>query len=774
MVSLSLSVHDIVDFVLRRGDLDSRIFNRATMQTGTDMHRQYQQRVQQPGYHRELTLQGEFHYRDLVLNVTGKADGLYERGDTVVVEEIKTTIADLKTFHQQHESWHLVQALFYGYMYALISRQTLIEVKLIYLHQVSDDRYDQTYSFTLAEAQRDLQAVIDEYGEFYQLILQQQVTLKKALPNLHFPYKSFRHGQRDLAKYVYGISQKGGRLFVEAPTGIGKTMSTLFPMIKGLGTHHEKVFYFTAKNSGKLAAVEALETLRKQGVPIRYVVITAKDKMSFCPKGKINPDDCLYARGYYDKIKTVLIEALTTYEAFDQATIQAIAETHQVEPFELSLDLSLYVDVIIADYNYLFDPNAYLRRFFEDVHHPYAVLIDEAHNLVERSRDMYSATITEAVIQQLERGTKKGSSKPFRNRVLKLTKSWQALMAPVTTPTLLTVPETLITQLDKFLADAQLEMRTKRMSLSDEAMDAYFKILRFYRLRELQGSHYRDWASRESDGWQLTYLCLDPSRYLQAIMNRLHSVVCFSATLAPLDYYLPMLGALPTDARVILPSPFPRDHFKVMLASKVATTLKARGQTYMEVALYIERLIGGKLGNYLIFFPSYQYLSSVKDCLNLTKDTVLMAQQKDMSQLDREQFLKQFTIMPTKTTVGLAVLGGVFSEGIDLVGDRLIGVGIVGVGLPQLSFARDLIAEFQTQQGQSGFKFAYVYPAMNKVLQAMGRVIRSERDRGVALLLDERFLREDYQAIQHRYPDYDVVYTPDEVDDVLASFFRKD
>jgi DNA excision repair protein ERCC-2 len=408
------------------------------------------------------------------------------------------------------------------------------------------------------------------------------------------------------------------------------------------------------------------------------------------------------------------------------------------------------------------------------VQHPYAVLIDEAHNLVERSREMYSATITETLIKQLDKATKKGSSKTFRGCVNKLVKTLQTLMADVQEPQLVKVESRLLNQLDKFLLEAQLEMRTKRMSLPDEAMDAYFKILRFFRLRELVGDHYRDWGSQENDGWQLTFYCLDPSRYLNAITKKIHSVVFFSATLAPLDYYLPMLGAEPHDARFILPSPFPRENFKVMVTSHVNTTLKKRANTYVEVALYLERLVEGKLGNYLIFFPSYQYLEAVKSHLHLGKDTVVIAQSKDMSLLDRQTFLNQFTIMPTNTTVGLAVLGGIFSEGIDLVGDRLIGVGIVSVGLPQLSFARDLIAEFQSAQGHHGFTFSYVYPAINKVLQAMGRVIRSETDRGVALLIDERFLREEYQAIGQRYPQYEVVLNPDEVDEALRDFFVKD
>ncbi|MFZ9197320.1 MAG: helicase C-terminal domain-containing protein [Bacilli bacterium] len=773
-MDLFLSVHDIVDFVLRTGDLDNRIFNRSTMQTGTDMHQQYQQSINIPGYHREMSLQREYAFQDLRFIISGKADGLYELKDTVVIEEIKTTIADLKTFHQQHETWHMMQALFYGHMYASLHHLKKIQVKLIYLSQVNDDRYDQVYDFTMEEAQQDIQAVIDEYGQFYQTIIQQQHALKTSLPNLKFPFKTFRKGQRELAKYVYGVSQKGGRLFVEAPTGIGKTMSTLFPMIKGLFTHHEKVFYFTAKNSGKMAAVEALERLRSQGIPIRYVVITAKEKISFCPKGKINPDDCLYARGYYDKIKDVLLEGLSTYQAFTPDTIQSLAEKHKIEPFELSLDLSLYVDVVIADYNYLFDPNAYLRRFFEDVRYPYAVLIDEAHNLVERSRDMYSAMLQDSVFQKLEKATKKGSSIAFKNRVKRMSKQWNQLMKDCKDPRQIDVEAPFINQLDKFITEAQLEMRTKRKSLSDEAMDSYFKILRFYRLRELIGDHYRDWCAIENGERFLKFECLDASSYLQAITNRLHAVVFFSATLTPMDYFLPMLGASEQDPRISLASPFEKKQFKVVIASKVSTTLKTREKTYLEVALYIEKLIENKIGNYLIFFPSYPYLKAVQQHLQFKGDTKLLVQTKDMTLEAREDFLNQFTYQPQQTTVGLAVLGGVFSEGIDLVGDRLIGVGIVSVGLPQLSFARDLITNYHQSKGRDGFTFGYVYPAINKVLQAMGRVIRTETDRGVALLIDERFLREDYQAIQDRYPQYEVVHNPDELEDSLATFFSKD
>lgn len=774
MKPIQRSVHDIVDFVLRTGDLDNRIFNRATMQTGTDMHRRYQQQITIPGYHRELLVEGDFTYLNLHFHIIGKADGLYEKGEMVIVEELKTAIADLPSFHKQHETWHLIQGLFYGYMYAIAQGKTQIKVKLIYMHQTDNERLEKEYDFSIDEAKKDLDAVIKEYGEFYTLILNQQQTLANKLPNLQFPFKSFREGQRTLAKYVYGISQKGGRLFVEAPTGIGKTMSTLFPMIKGLYHHHQKVFYFTAKNSGKLAAIEALDTLRKQGIPIRYVVISAKDKISFCPRGKINPDDCLYARGYYNKIKDVLLDALQHEEAFTPQKIEQIAEHHQVEPFELSLDLSLYVDVIIADYNYMFDPNAYLRRFFESVDEPYAVLIDEAHNLVDRSRDMYSASITQVDINELENASKKSISKPFKNRIKRLTKAWRSLVADLEVSQTITIEPSFTNQLEAFIHEAQLEMKEKRKSLPDKMMDVYFKILRYFRLKDYQGEQFRDWLEVSDEGKILHYDCLDASRFLHSLTQKLHSVVFFSATLAPVNFYLPMLGGQPTDAQLWLPSPFPRKNFKVMLASKVSTTLKNRGKTFLEVALYLEKLVENHLGNYLIFFPSYQYLESVKAHLNFPVDTLTLTQKKEMTTEEREAFLSQFTAIPTQTTVGLAVLGGTFSEGIDLIGNRLIGVGIVSVGLPQLSFSRDMMANHYEQKGQDGFAFAYVYPAINKVLQAMGRVIRSEKDRGVALLIDERYLQEDYGTIQERYPQYEVVHSPDDVETSLIRFFDKD
>jgi DNA excision repair protein ERCC-2 len=773
MIHLHLSVHDIVDLMLRTGDLDTRIFNRSTMMEGTKMHLQYQREQRIPGYQSEVSLHHDYTYRDLVLHVLGKADGLYIDHDTLVIEEIKTTIADVKDFASKHQKWHIMQAAFYGHMYALEHDYKHILIRLIYLNQGNKDRHEMTFEFTLEEIEKDVQGVIDEYGAFYQLTRLHRETLLKSLPTLKFPFTQYRQGQRALAKYVYGVSQKGGRLYVEAPTGIGKTMSTLFPVIKTLGTVHEKVFYFTAKNSGKIAAEEALKVLIHEGASLSYCVITAKETMSFCPKGKINPDDCLYARGYYDKIKDVLTYALTNFVQFDKDTIQAIAEQFKIEPFEFSLDLSLFVDVIIADYNYLFDPSAYLRRFFESVTQPYAVLIDEAHNLVERSRDMYSSFLQESMIKQLKKAIDSDYSTTLKKSIKRLEKQWN-LFHDQTPPTLVNSPDELLAAIEKFLLDAQLEMKNLRTSLPDIAMDVYFKCLRFMNTTELIADHYHYVLTEEQNDLTLTLYCLDPSKQITKTLDALRTVITFSGTLSPMDYYLPMLGWRPQDAVLKLPSPFKAEHFKVMITDHMATTLRRRDQSYASIAKYIEAMIEGKMGNYLVFFPSYKYLMDVYEQFNPKEDVHILLQHKDMKQEEKQQFLDHFIFLPTKTTIGFAVLGGVFSEGIDLIADRLIGVGIVSVGLPQLSFVRDLISDYYRKQEQDGFQFAYVYPAINKVLQAMGRVIRSETDRGVALLMDERFLQDEYRDILQKYAQYEVVISPDDVADKVVSFFKKD
>jgi DNA excision repair protein ERCC-2 len=305
-------------------------------------------------------------------------------------------------------------------------------------------------------------------------------------------------------------------------------------------------------------------------------------------------------------------------------------------------------------------------------------------------------------------------------------------------------------------------------------MDVYFKCLRFMNTTELIADHYHYVLTDEQNDLTLTLYCLDPSKQITKTLDALRTVITFSGTLSPMDYYLPMLGWRPQDAVLKLPSPFKADHFKVLITDHMATTLRRRDQSYASIAKYIEAMIEGKMGNYLVFFPSYKYLMDVYEQFSPKDDVHILLQHKDMKQEEKQQFLDHFTFLPTKTTIGFAVLGGVFSEGIDLIADRLIGVGIVSVGLPQLSFVRDLISDYYRKQERDGFQFAYVYPAINKVLQAMGRVIRSETDRGVALLMDERFLHEEYCDILQKYGQYEVVMSPDDVADKVVSFFKKD
>ena len=774
MRNLYVSVHDIVDLILRTGDLDSRIFNRSTMQMGTKMHLQYQREHAHSGYQSEVDLNVTWVKDDVSIHIAGRADGMIIEDDRIIIEEIKTTVADLKTFHAQHEAWHIGQALMYAWMYCQTEAMPLIQVDLVYVHQVNQETLKKTYTFTPDDMERDIQGILDEYLAFYAIMFQHHDDVVSELATLPFPFKTFRFGQRDLAKYAFAIAKNGGRLYVEAPTGIGKTMSTLFPLVKQLGKDVEKVFYFTAKNSGKQAAVDAIERIRLHVPSLSYLVITAKDQASFCPKGKVNPDDCLYARGYYDRLKDALLDVLEHERALTLDTIQAYGEKHRIDPFELSLDLSLYVDVVIADYNYLFDPTAYLRRFFETNASRYVVLVDEAHNLVERSREMYSATLDGTSLKALKKALKGTYSKPLKSAVTSLIKQWDKLVDSATIPSVIEPPKTLLNRLETFLVQAQADMKSMQASLPDTAMDIYFKCLRFSRMSELYDHHYAYVLNADKDERTLTLLCLDSSHHVQRIHQALKGIIYFSATLSPMSYYVPMLGATETDPILQLPSPFAKENFKLMIASRVQTTLKKRASTIHEITLYLEQFIQGKMGNYLFFFPSYQYLDDVYRAFHHDETMNVHVQAQGMSLDEKQAFLNAFTSQPQQTTIGFAVLGGVFSEGIDLVSDRLIGVAIISVGLPGLSFQRDLITDYFSKQGRHGFQFAYGYPAMNKVLQALGRVIRSESDRGVALLLDSRFLHEDYTPIFSRYVDYEVVLTPDECSHVVHAFFKKD
>lgn len=773
-ITLRLSVHDLVDFLLRTGDIDTRVFNTTTMREGTRLHTQYQSR-QGHDYFSEVTLSHVFEKQPYRLILDGKADGVYIRDHRLFIEEIKTTIAPLETFHRQHERWHLMQAACYGFIYADAHDIKDITIRLVYIHQETEETFEKAYEFTFDEITKDVDDLVVEYLAFYEVLHRKWEERQASLQSLPFPFRQFRSGQRALAKYAYGAAQRQSRLYAEAPTGIGKTMSTLYPFVKSLEMdRNQKIFYLTAKQSGKEAAVNAIELLRKQGASLSSIVLTAKEKICFTKGAGCNPDECPFAKGYYDKIKDVIEDSLRTYDHFDYDTIVTLARKHKVCPFELSLDLALYVDVVVADYNYVFDPNVYLRRFFEEDGQRYIALVDEAHNLVERARDMYSSSLDYVTYLKAKKKLSKLANKSLKKHLKTLSAYFNRLHENPIGQTSLTLDPLLIKLLDKIFTSLQAMQKELKMKLDDEIMDFYFECNRMIKLSELVTGHHAFYYSKVNDKeGSVKLYCLNPSLYVAKTLNQLGSSVLFSATLSPMPYYLPMLGSEQHHAILQLPSPFPKENLCLMVAPLVSTRFKDRTQSGLLISQYIQQAVGSKLGNYLVFFPSYQYLEQIRALLQFDHDVHVIVQKSEMKAEEQEQFLNEFKPNPLQTTVGLVVLGGAFSEGIDLVDDRLIGCIIVGVGMPQLSYERDLIKDYFNTQKQDGFAFAYTYPGMNRVLQAMGRVIRSESDKGMVLLLDDRYLTSAYKVMfQHQYEDFHVVTNTQEVQTTLRTFWK--
>ncbi|MFA6780648.1 MAG: helicase C-terminal domain-containing protein [Bacilli bacterium] len=774
---LKLSVHQLVDFVLRTGDIDNRIFNRSSMNEGTRIHAFYQSK-QASNYLSEYLLGGTFYVDGYTIFLEGRADGIIVDGDFAVIDEIKSTVVELKDYHTAQEAWHVGQAQCYALMYAKEKNLDSVGVRLTYIHQTKDDRMVKNYVFSREELEQKVTSYIQSYLDFYSIIVRRLEKRNETSGTLNFPFLNFRKGQRELAKYAYGIAKNGGTLFAEAPTGIGKTISTLYPFVRSFSDGvNEKIFYLTAKNSGKEAARQAVELMKSKGVKLTEVVVTAKDKICFCPGKACNPDECPFAKDYYTKIRDVMTKSLTRYDAFDPSRISRIAAAHHICPFEMQLDLSLYVDIIICDYNYLFDPLVYFRRYFDNDASNMLVLVDEAHNLVDRGRDMYSASIDSFAFEKARKAIRKLDHKKMKNAIKRIAKLFKEIKetSPIGETVLEYFDSKTIRALEAFLLAAQ-DINRNHHSYVDEAFRQFFlDINRFLKIFEFVDDSFTLFVTRTDDKIvEISIFCLDPSRHLARSLTQVKGRILFSATLSPHEYYVDIIGGRKEDPVLLLPSPFDANNLLLMIAPTVSVKYKNRGETYQVVAHYIENFVSHKVGNYLIYAPSHAYLAELVNLLEFPPDCDVFVQNREMDDIEKEKFLERFQLNPTKTTIGVVVVGGVFGEGIDLVDDRLIGVVIIGVGLPQIGFERDLIRDYFDQRGQQGYEYAYVNPGMNRVMQAVGRVIRSEKDRGMALLIDDRFLNARYRVLfKHEWSHYDVVISPEDMAISIESFWKK-
>ena len=749
---IKISVRNLVEFVLRSGDIDNSFVGSTRAVEGTRAHQKVQNSYGKE-YTPEFTLKHILNYEDFTIEIEGRADGILIENENIIIDEIKSTIRSLEEIDEDYNQLHWAQGKCYGYMYAKEKKIEKLGIQLTYFNIESEETKKFIRLYTFEELEEFFLGLIGEYIEWANMTFYWEEVRDAAIKELSFPFRNYRKGQRKLAVAVYETILNEKNLFVQAPTGIGKTISTIFPSIKAIGEGiASKVFYLTAKTITRQVALNSISQMMDKGLRIKSLVITAKEKICFNEEVKCNPKDCPYAKGHFNRVNSAIMDILDKEDMLTRDIIVEYAKVYQVCPFEFSLDLSLWSDVIICDYNYVFDPNVSLKRFFEGDGDDYIFLIDEAHNLVDRSRDMFSAEITKEPFLKYKRLFKEefsSISKAFNscnNAMNKIKREYisskdfyyqKEEIVDIYSPI-----NKLIKELDQWL------INEKKHELYEEVLKLYFELLRFIKIGDFYDERYVNYIEEMDKDVLLKLFCINPSYLLSESLKKGKSAIFFSATLTPLDYYRNLLGGDEGDYIIRFSSPFPKENLCLLVGDTISTKYKDRDKTYLDIVEYIEEFILHKNGNYFVFFPSYKYMEQIYNCFSERNPNIKsIIQESSMTEDDREKFLNRFDSEKENTMVAFAVLGGVFSEGIDLIGDQLIGAVIVGVGLPQICFERDIIREYFQAKNNLGYEYAYMYPGMNKVLQAAGRVIRSERDRGALLLIDERFGNIKYRRL---------------------------
>ena len=748
-----ISVRNLVEFILRNGDLvsGSGTSDKEAMLKGSRLHRKIQKQMGSH-YQPEVSLKKDTEYDDLILRVEGRADGIFLQDEQFCIDEIKGVYKKLELM-EEPVLVHRAQALCYAWIYLDAHDLEKIDIQMTYAHLDTEviKRFRET--LTRAELKQWYEELTDSYHKWLAYQIEWRKKRNESMENLEFPFE-YRKGQRKMVSGIYHAISKKEQIFIQAPTGVGKTMSAVFPAVRAIGQGMaETVFYLTARTITRTVAQDAFEILRDRGLLFKVITITAKEKLCFCDKPECDPEKCPYAKGHYDRINDAVYELWTTEQSFDRETLLRHAQKWQVCPFEMSLDLAVWMDGVICDYNYVFDPNVYLKRFFgENVSGNYLFLIDEAHNLVDRGREMYSASISLDDVIETRKFVKPYSQKLWK-KLGKVKKQLEELRencgewkveenAGVLPISLLSVQG----ELDQLLEEPPAQ------EVVDGILDFYFAVRNFLNISELVDDNYVVYTAFDENGrFYMKLFCVNPAENLQKYLDKGNSTVFFSATLLPLQYYRKMLSTRSENFGMYVESPFEQKKRCLMICRDVSSKYTRRGyEEYRKIAEYIARMSWQKKGNYMVFFPSYRLM---EDVYQVYQDEFsvswvrCISQHASMTELEREEFLEEFTEETEETLVGFCVMGGIFSEGIDLIGDRLIGAAVVGTGLPQVNCEREILKGYYDEKGEQGFDYAYRYPGMNKVLQAAGRVIRTKEDTGAILLMDERFLNRDYRNL---------------------------
>ncbi len=774
----NLPVRTLAEFIARSGSIDSRRAGGGADRgaKGTRAHRRLQKQGG-PGYTPEQSLWLEICQGDFVYRLTGRADGVIRAGGEdggVTVDEIKTVTALPAAGQENRWPAHWVQGRCYAYILCVQENLDACGVQITYCDITTGEVRRILRRYPRQALESEVLSLLAQVEKWAKLALHWQEKRTQSLRALTFPFGGYRGGQREMAVGVYNTIQTEDRLFCAAPTGIGKTASALFPALKAMGEGLcERVFYLTAKTPTRRAAEDTLALMGAgQGLHFRFLTLTAKGKLCFLDKRACNPQACPYADGYYDRVNDAVYALLQTQTCFTREAIEAAAQAHRLCPYELALDISLWCDGIICDYNYLFDPTVRLQRFFGDgrgtegllsLVKPAArdggdatgrnmvFLIDEAHNLVERGREMYSAAVRKSDYYAVKKALPK-TQKRLHKALSALNSAFVALRKQCEEESAHTLelpgpPDCLAAPIDAFTRAAEAFLEEGHgYEAEDDLLTLYFNALFYQSICEAYGPHYTTMLTREQSEVTIKLFCIDPSPLLDDCMGFGRASVLFSATLHPLGYYRRTLGG---QGRFLsLESPFPPQNLGLFVANGIDTRYTGRQRSLADVAALLARMAEGRAGNYIAFFPSYSYLRQTLEVFRLRAPHIpVLEQAPGMDDAAREAFLARFAPDTTETLLAFCVMGGIFGEGVDLPGSRLIGTAIVGVGLPQIGPQPDAIRRYYDEISDDGFAFAYQYPGMNKVMQAAGRVIRTEHDRGVVLLLDSRFATPRYQEL---------------------------
>ena len=735
-MSYSVAVRALCEFTAKVGDLDLRFTPSPSAQEGIVGHRTVASR-RSAHYQNEVALEGEYEQ----LKVRGRADG-YDP-DSNRLEEVKTYRGDLKAQPANHRQLHWAQVKVYGWLMCQKLGLDEIELALVYFDIVGEGETLLKQRVAAPDLERFFKQQCALFLDWAHQQMQHREARNRDAQGLAFPHAEFRSGQRSLAESVYKAVSTGRCLMAQAPTGIGKTVGTLFPMLKALAPQQlDKVFFLTAKTPGRKLALDAAQVLYDSSpeLSLQVLELVARDKACEHLDKACHGDSCPLARGFYDRLPAAR-QAAARVRLLDQRHLREVALAHDVCPYYLSQEMARWTDVVVADYNYYFDFGAMLFGLAQLNQWRVAVLVDEAHNLVERARSMYSASLDQYSLKTL----RDSAPEPLKKPLQRLNREWNALHKDQLAPyqAYAAKPDKLLQALSQCASAMGDYFNDHPEALSGDLQAFYFEALQFNKVAELFNEHFifdiskRQFSAKRSS----STLCLRnvvPAEFIRPRLTAARSSVLFSATLSPRHYYADLLGLPPDTAWVDVESPFKAEQLQVSIVDRISTRFVHRQASLEPIVELIARQFATQPGDYLAFFSSFDYLQQVAQLLAERHPQIaLWLQSRGMAEAERQAFLDQFT--PHSQGVGFAVLGGAFGEGIDLPGARLIGAFIATLGLPQLNPVNEQMKARMGAIFGAGYDYTYLYPGIQKVVQAAGRVIRSQHDRGVVMLIDDRF-----------------------------------